>query len=153
MIIVPQSQIINSHIGFCGILIIFGERIIIMIINLALSPYVSHVHSVFQVHILFNLDKLCETIPQAKYLPDIQKYLNISKSTSKYPKVTQSTQKYLKVPKSISKYPKVPQSIQKYLKVSKSTSGYPKVPQSNQKYLKVPRSASKYPEVARSTSK
>ena len=33
MIIVPQSQIINSHIGFCGILIIFGERIIIMIIN------------------------------------------------------------------------------------------------------------------------
>ena len=58
----------------------------------------------------------------------------LSRSTSKYPEVPQSTQKYIKDPRSTSKYPEVHRSTQKYLKVPRSTSKYPEVPQSTQKY-------------------
>ena len=134
----------------------------------ALRTCFTHVHSAFQVHILFNLEHLWQTLwdyPASKISqkypkdnPEIlrrrklpwstSKYQYIPQSTQKYLKVTQCTQKKLKAPKITTKYSKVPQRSQKYLKVpwntqkylkeTQSTQKYPKLPQSNEKYLKIP---------------
>ena len=121
----------------------------------ALRPCVTHVHSAFQVHILFNLEHLWQTLwdyPASKISqkypkdnPEILRCRKLPWSTSKYQYIPQSTQKYLKVTQSTQKNLKVLKITTKYTKVPKSSSKYPKVSQSTQKYLKVTKSTSKYP--------